>query len=176
MMDINFENISYLESGTDRQRQAFRVLTEHRIMEKLDQFQPLLVGTIPLSIDIAGSDLDIVCCWKDAEVFAEYLLQAFGEMDRFEWNKTYIRNELSIVCNFMLESFPIEVFGQAITSTKQMGYRHMLIESKLLKEKGESFRQEIIRLKQTGLKTEPAFATLLGLQGDSYTALLTLET
>jgi hypothetical protein len=45
----------------------------------------------------------------------------------------------------------------------------------LLRRGGETFRQEIIRLKQAGYKTEPAFALLLGLDDhDPYAALLAL--
>lgn len=174
-MDTNFEDIGYLQNGTTRQQQAFRVLTEHRIMEKLGKFQPLLAGTIPLNIDIAGSDLDIICCLKNEEDFISNLQNQFGEMDQFKWHKTSVRNELSIVCNFMIEDFPVEIFGQAIESNKQMAYRHLLIENQLLKEKGEHFRKEIIRLKETGLKTEPAFAALLNLQSDPYIELLKFE-
>jgi len=48
----------------------------------------------------------------------------------------------------------------------------MIIEYEILKTKGENFRLEIIKLKQNGYKTEPAFAFLLGLNGDSYSELL----
>ena len=48
----------------------------------------------------------------------------------------------------------------------------MLIEYRLLRERGEMFRQEIIALKKQGHKTEPAFAIALGLKGDPYRELL----
>jgi hypothetical protein len=51
----------------------------------------------------------------------------------------------------------------------------MIIEHRVLIEKGEKFRQEIIKLKRQGLKTEPAFAKLLGLDGNPYEALLKLR-
>ncbi len=51
----------------------------------------------------------------------------------------------------------------------------MLIEYKLLLEKGEEFRKEIISLKKQGYKTEPAFAKLLGVEGNAYEGLLKLE-
>ncbi|HRF37192.1 MAG TPA: DUF4269 domain-containing protein, partial [Saprospiraceae bacterium] len=57
----------------------------------------------------------------------------------------------------------------------QNAYRHLLIEARLLEERGPEFRQQIIELKQQGVKTEPAFARLLGLEGDAYEALLRLE-
>ena len=48
----------------------------------------------------------------------------------------------------------------------------MIIEYKILELHGEVFRQEIIKLKSKGLKTEPAFAKLLGLVGNPYEELL----
>ena len=51
----------------------------------------------------------------------------------------------------------------------------MLIEHRLLQERGEAFRRAIITLKQRGYKTEPAFAKALGLKGDPYLALLPYE-
>lgn len=51
----------------------------------------------------------------------------------------------------------------------------MLIEDIILHEKGSAFRKRIIELKSYGIKTEPAFARLLGLQGDLYSELLKLE-
>lgn len=51
----------------------------------------------------------------------------------------------------------------------------MLVEHQILAQKGKDFRAKIIDLKKMGIKTEPAFAQLLGLQGDPYKSLLKLE-
>jgi hypothetical protein len=48
----------------------------------------------------------------------------------------------------------------------------MLIEHRLLLKHGEAFKNKVIELKQNGLKTEPAFAKLLGIEGDPYEELL----
>lgn len=48
----------------------------------------------------------------------------------------------------------------------------MIIEHKILIEKGEDFRLQVIQLKEQGYKTEPAFAHLLDLSGDPYDELL----
>jgi hypothetical protein len=50
----------------------------------------------------------------------------------------------------------------------------MIIESRILKEKGIDFKEKIIKLKSSGIKTEPAFAKLLGLNGNPYVELLKL--
>ena len=82
---------------------------------------------------------------------------------------------LSVKASFRVAGFDIEIFGQDIPTQRQNAYRHMVLEHRLLRERGESFRQEIIRLKQQGYKTEPAFARLLGIEGDPYSGLLALE-
>jgi hypothetical protein len=63
----------------------------------------------------------------------------------------------------MLEEFSIEIFGQNKPTIEQNAYRHMIAEYKILQEKGEDFKQKIIELKQKGIKTEPVFGMLLGL-------------
>lgn len=49
----------------------------------------------------------------------------------------------------------------------------MIAEYRILKERGEDFKQKIIQLKQQGMKTEPAFGLLLGLE-NPYKDLLKL--
>ena len=75
-------------------------------------------------------------------------------------------------CNFKIDDFEMEIFEQNVPTQNQNGYKHMLIEHQILKTKGENFRLEIIKLKQEGYKTEPAFGLLLGLKDDPYLELL----
>ena len=51
----------------------------------------------------------------------------------------------------------------------------MLAEYKILNNKGLEFKNEIKELKAKGIKTEPAFAKLLGLKGDPYLELLKVK-
>ncbi|MOA62849.1 hypothetical protein D3C78_1883950 [compost metagenome] len=51
----------------------------------------------------------------------------------------------------------------------------MVIEDRLLRLFGEKFKQYIIQLKSNGMKTEPAFAKALHIQGDPYLELLSLN-
>ena len=167
-----FDTIEYLKFGTDRQRQAYAVLMEYEILSKLNQYCPLLVGTIPINIDIESSDLDIICSFTDKNTFIDMLKSLFGNLSDFN-----IRENLSnhsVIAHFSLCSFEIEVFGQNIPTKEQHAYRHMIIEDYLLTQKGEDFRKQIIELKKQGYKTEPAFAHILGLKGDPYLELLNL--
>lgn len=166
----DFNNLEYLKSGNKRQRDAYEVLTGAGILSLLKEFDPLLVGTIPIEIDLEFSDLDIICCFRDIDYFFRAVNQYFSHFTDFTIN---VRpDEASVVASFRAGSFEIEVFGQSIPSSLQFGYRHMLVEYQLLQAFGENFRKEIVRLKSSGYKTEPAFAVALGLMGNPYEALL----
>lgn len=52
-----------------------------------------------------------------------------------------------------------------------MGWRHFVVEKRLLALGGQRLAASVMSLRQNGLKTEPAFATVLKLQGDPYQAL-----
>ena len=172
----DFLTINYLKSGTARQQKAFEVLNENLILQKLSDFMPVLVGTIPINIDIDSSDLDIACYWKDKNHFIEIIKKNFSSAKDFQiYEKEISRNE-AVVANFFADDFEIEIFGQNLPVEEQFGFRHMIIEAKILEEKGEDFRQEIIELKKSGIKTEPAFAQLLELKGNPYEALLKFKT
>ncbi|MCA6068420.1 DUF4269 domain-containing protein [Chryseobacterium sp. RG1] len=160
---IDFTTINYLKVGNDRQKRAYEVLLKYKIFEKLSNYSPLLAGTIPIGIDIEESDLDIICEVEDKAEFERFLIQSFKNFNlRIE--KLDINNEESLVCNFELEEFPIEIFGQNKPVTEQNAYRHMIAEYRILQEKGEEFKQKIIELKKKGIKTEPAFGMLMGLE------------
>ncbi|MFH7004246.1 DUF4269 domain-containing protein [Flavobacterium bizetiae] len=168
----DFSNIEYLKNGNQKQRNAFEVLTQHKILSNLAEYDPILVGTIPINIDIENSDLDIICYWKNKASFIEKIMFFFEKEAEFNIREVFINDRDSVVANFKIENFEIEVFGQNIPTKDQNGYRHTLIENEILQSKGNDFRSEIIKLKQNGYKTEPAFAFLLGLKGDPYTELL----
>jgi hypothetical protein len=169
---IDFTKIEYLKSGNETQISAFEVLTKNKILEHLSDFDPILVGTIPININIENSDLDIICYWKNKAEFITKLNSAFGNEYEYIIREAHIDNQESVIANFKIEGFEIEIFGQNIPTKSQNGYKHMLIEYEILQTKGESFRLEIIKLKQNGYKTEPAFAHLLDLKGNPYQELL----
>src|SRR5690606_36414925 len=77
---MNFDNIEYLQHGNDRQRQAYSILTNNQVLSKLKQFDPVLVGTIPINIDIENSDLDIICCFSDKQEFQKSVTDNFGKV------------------------------------------------------------------------------------------------
>jgi Domain of unknown function (DUF4269) len=174
LLIMDFDTLEYLSTGNARQRDAYAVLTKSGIFEALHGFTPVLTGTVPIGIDNAQSDLDIICCCVDQQLFADHLTRCFGYHDGFTLWRALYHGRDTVVANFNVNGFALEIFGQNRPVKQQEAYRHMVVEYVLLMEHGEPLRREVIRLKNSGIKTEPAFAKALGLQGDPYEALLKL--
>jgi hypothetical protein len=170
-----FDTLDYLRNGNEKQQRALSVIEQHNLFSILSPYDPLLAGTIPIGVDIASSDLDVLCCWKNREMFLEDMIEHFSAQQNFRLRVVNLRGRDSIVVNFKLEEFEVEIFGQNRPSREQEGFRHMVIEHELLLKHGEELRREVIRLKNEGMKTEPAFAKALNLEGDPYEALLRFE-
>lgn len=170
---IDFTRLDYLNSGNDKQKWVYRVLIDHHVFEKLQRFDPILTGTIPINIDVQASDLDIICCFASADDFKCHLQEAFGMAEDFKLFTP--KRTGAVAATFMLEGIVLEIYGQPVPVREQAAYRHMIIEYKILQEKGEAFRNQIIELKKQGIKTEPAFGKLLGIEGDVYENLLKLN-
>lgn len=146
-----------------------------RLFRDLAPFQPTLVGTYPLGLQVEGSDFDILCTCAELDGFERTLralLSALGvAQPRFE------RLALpAVVAAFELGGVAIEIFAQPLPIDAQSGFRHLVIEGELLALGGAALHARIHHLKRRGLKTEPAFAHALGLAGDPYAALRALET
>jgi hypothetical protein len=127
-----------------------------------------LAGTIPIEIDIESSDLDIIC-EVDLEFEEDFLDDiSFSRLIptdvEVRIENIIINGEKSIVLNFTLDEFPVDIFGQNKPSIQQNAYRHMVAEHRILQERGEDFKHKIIELKKQGIKTEPAFGLLMELE------------
>ncbi|MGE7822783.1 DUF4269 domain-containing protein [Paenibacillus sp. NPDC093718] len=170
---MDFLNLEYLRLGSNKQKQAAMVIDELRLWDHLKPYNPILVGTIPIGIDIDSSDLDIICHVTDFTCFEREFKTRYSEdVTNFTCFSRTVNNVDRSVARFRYKGWEFEVFAQPLPSTSQNGYRHMIVEYKLLKRLGEAARQEIIKLKRSGYKTEPAFAKLLHISGDPYEELL----
>lgn len=89
-----FKSIDYLNLGSQLQKEAHKVLTENEVMDKLANFQPILVGTIPIDIAIKDSDLDIVCSFENKKIFKEEIHKYFTNYPEFFVVEKKIRTNL----------------------------------------------------------------------------------
>jgi len=150
------------------------VLDQLGILRALTEYEPTVIGTPPLGIDIESSDIDIACTAADLNQFKSVVTKQFRQRKDFIIRALQQFDEPAVCATFSSSEWEIELFCQAIPICEQWGVRHFLVEKRLL-ELRPSLRDKVIELKQSGLKTEPAFATLLKLEGDPYEAMLDLE-
>ncbi|MBP7501096.1 MAG: DUF4269 domain-containing protein [Chryseobacterium sp.] len=169
---MNFLTLDYLKDGSEIQNKIHFVLEKHQIFDKLKEYNPILTGTFPININIKNSDLDIILETDDLMRAKDFIINEFQNQKEFDIQFCKINDIDSLVCNFILEEFPIELFAQKVPTKLQNAYLHMIKEYEILEKEGEEFRKQIINLKEKGWKTEPAFAKLLGLKEDPYLELL----
>ncbi|WP_345234976.1 DUF4269 domain-containing protein [Hymenobacter saemangeumensis] len=170
-------DLTYLQRGSPRQQHTYAVLQRLSLWPTLQAYGPVLTGTIPLGIDLPGSDADVIC-----EVgppvqteFARLVQERYGQQPGFQLRQKNIGGHDTIVAGFVADGLAVELFGQPLPALQQNAYRHMLVEHAILAAGGAPWREAVVSLKRQGLKTEPAFAALLQLPGDPYQALLALE-
>lgn len=173
----DWKDSRYLAMGTSRQRRAYAVLQDLGILATLGAFDPVVAGTIPLDIDLVGSDIDIICEVLPAarQSFEQLLRAHYGHLPDFRLGHVISGQQPALVSSFHYAQTEIEVFGQALPTAQQYAFRHLVVEHAILCAGGPTWHVAVRRLKEQGLKTEPAFAALLGLSGNPYEALLKLE-
>ncbi|MBM4204774.1 MAG: DUF4269 domain-containing protein [Gammaproteobacteria bacterium] len=170
----NWRDVRYLTQGTLRQQQALAALSNTRVLDVLVDFDPILAGTIPLDVDIDGSDLDIICCVPDAMRFATCVVEAFSGLEGFSLRRGNIHGDYTTLAGFRADGFEFEIFGQNVPVDHQAAVVHLDVEARLLALSGEASRAKIRELKRSGMKTEPAFAAWLQLEGDPWDVLYSL--
>lgn len=149
-------------------------LTQSGVLTRLANFDPHVAGTPPLDLDLPDSDIDILCHAPDPQAFAAAVWNAYRDQPGFamwQWQGS----DRPVVARFRCAGWLFELFGQARPVAEQLGWRHFVIERRLLALGGEPLRAAVMARRRAGAKTEPAFAQVLGLTGDPYAALLTLE-
>lgn len=172
-MTPDFFDLTYLARGSAIQQEGFRAITSLGIMDSLEAFSPAVVGTLPLDLFTNKSDIDIICCFPNAEEFAEKMFfDLNARSSNFYINRKDLNGIDSMITSFEYEGFPFEIVAQGVPVREQYAFRHMVAEWKILSENDAGFRERVLELKKEGIKTEPAFAQLLGLKGDPYQQLL----
>ncbi|MFM5617531.1 DUF4269 domain-containing protein [Aeromonas veronii] len=181
----NWRRLDYLAHGNPRQRSAHALLTAGVWDELAAQCADMaLVSTLAIGLDRPGSDLDILCQHADpaefAATFAEQGWQASDKDDNI-WllERTFpcLGQHCAVSdCDNRIASWPLELYVTPAPIETLNGWRHLTLMAALLERFGDAFYQEVLRLRlEEGLKGEAAMCRLLGLAGDPYAALLTLE-
>ena len=158
-------------------------MTKSNYVEALDRvgalpalaaFDPHVAGTPPLGLDLPTSDIDILCHAPDAHMFTETVWATFGQRTGFSI-KQRLCVDRPVIASVVAYNWDFGLFGQAEPVPEQRGWRHFLVERRLLSLSGVGFRTAVMAERRAGAKTEPAFAAVLRLRGDPYQAMLNIE-
>ena len=144
------------------------------LLQLLHAFDPRVAGTPPLGIAVETSDIDILCQMTDQSAFMDAVRKIVVPLGDFRIEQ-WTHGGRPVIVSFHAEGWDFEIFASPEPVDRQAGWRHFCIEARLLELGGKVFRDRVMQLRCSGLKTEPAFAAALGLEGDPYAALLTLE-
>ncbi len=142
--------------------------------KKLGGFPSMVIGTPPLDLATQDSDIDIAFQADDLDQFQRNAASAFGDLPCYSHHFASKRGERYLCVQFQTLGWDVELFCQSIPLDQQWGVRHFHMERRLL-DLNPPMRQLVLQLKHQGMKTEPAFAAVLGLAGDPYEAILLLE-
>ena len=164
---LSLESVIHLEENT----KVFHALKSSEVLNILSPYSPQIVGTFPLALHQANSDLDILLYSDNLTELAVVLKKAFSSMNGFKIYTHKVDGIDSLIANFTFDKVPFELFVQNVPTHEQVAFRHFQTEEKLLKLGGENFFHSVCRFRQVGLKTEPAFASALKLSGNSYQAI-----
>lgn len=149
------------------------VLDESRVLERLAAFDPHVAGTFPLGLNVVGSDIDVLCHAHDVAAFAEAVWSAYAYLEHFALMQWCCAPH-ALIARFTLGGVAFELFGGADPVVQQAAWQHFEVERHLLDMGGEPFYRAVMSERARGLKTEPAFAKVLGLSGDAFNQMLML--
>ncbi|MFB2552451.1 DUF4269 domain-containing protein [Ensifer soli] len=140
----------------------------------LSPFDPHVAGTPPLGLDLPESDIDILCHAPEPDRFAATVWRTqSGRADFALWQ--WRGAGRPVIARFAAFGWTIELFAAPEPVRRQPGWRHFAVERRLLDRGGLALRARVMALRRAGMKTEPAFAAVLGLAGDPYRVLLDLD-
>ncbi|MEP7452306.1 DUF4269 domain-containing protein [Phyllobacterium sp. SB3] len=156
-------------------RPPYHVALERmQLLQLLHAFDPRVAGTPPLGIAVETSDIDVLCHLTDQAAFMDVIRNIVSPLEDFRIEQ-WVHGARPIIAAFHGEGWEFEIFACPEPVDEQAGWRHFCIEARLLHLGGAAFRDRVMELRRSGLKTEPAFAIALSLTGDPYNALLELE-
>ena len=170
---IDWRRLDYLAQGNPRQRSAHALLTAGVWDALAAQCSDLaLVSTVAIGLDRPGSDLDIVCQHPEPAAFAAALAAQGWQVEK----GADIWLAEQTVTGADGHPWPLELYLTPDPLAHLNGWRHLSLMAALLEQFGAAFYHQVLCLRlDEGLKGEAAICHLLGLAGDPYAALLTLE-
>jgi predicted metalloenzyme YecM len=168
---LSLESVIRLESN----KNIFNALVESQILTTFKDLNPLVAGTFPLGLSGKDSDLDVLVFSNQLDDLSKRVQNHYRNFKDFSIEVKQKDSQRYLLANFSFGDVPFEIYACDVEPINQRAYRHFLIEERILSMGGVRAYEEVKSLLASGLKTEPAFAKLLGLLDDPYLALLEVQ-
>lgn len=154
-----------------------RVLDSLGLRKALRPYRPRIVGSMPLGLCTADSDIDVLVEVSDLDTFAAQMHKDHGAQEDFLMYRRAADDNgpEALVVRIETAAWPVEITAQSRPTVEQIPYRHYAVLNRLLRLGGPELREEILARKEEGARTEQAFADALGLDGDASSVILALE-
>jgi predicted metalloenzyme YecM len=152
---MSLESVIRVEENHD----VISKLHRSKVLSLLRGFDPLLVGTFPLNLAGAGSDVDILIdtrgisqltsltgMQKDVDTLSAtsaYLENCFSHFDHFDLKNLIVDGRQTLVARFLVDGLPFELFGQPRSTVCQEAFKHFLVEERVLKFGGQKAAHRI---------------------------------
>ena len=165
------KEITKLRNKTEKARNAIKAIYDCQILQKLEQYNPTVVSTILVGLDTDDSDIDIICSYNQSSVFFKDTKLLISNC----FNGICKKKDNYVIAQFQYAGFLFEIFGTDREIESQMAFRHYQVMKRLSQIGRTNFQNAVRAIKKTGIKTEPAIASILQLKGDPYESILLLE-
>lgn len=153
----------------EKKNRVMEVIDKQHLLKDLQQYYPIISGSVPAGLDLENSDFDILCEVHNFEVFEQHLRSL--NINDLQIRRLSSHSLPAVVAQFVKDGLKFEIFAQSCLVYRQWSHRHFIAEYRMVKYLGESFRQNVIAAKQRGLNTENAIAEVLSIPGDAYKTL-----
>lgn len=165
-----------LARGTERQRRAFEAIESSALIESLKNHSPVLIGAIPLDVDVDTSPIEVVCSSENLEAFAQSLRERWAFADGFKLIHTVANGQPAIKARFRSLGFDVRILAQAMSVFQQPKVVTLLLAARLLTFAPSGARDEIRARIGRGEALEEAVANCFEIEteGEALEALLRL--
>ena len=175
-MAIKFHYLSLSSViNVEKNVELFQALKQLNIFSEFKNFSPLISGTFPLDIQIENSDVDILMQTDDLVGLQNLLHFKYGQHKHYHSTIVKNPNGRALVVDFEYAGFVFEVYAEDKPTVLQNSNLHFILEERILKLATADFRNKILELKKSCIKTEPAFAQVLKISGDAYTGMIDFQ-
>ena len=105
-----------------------RPITGLNLLSDLAEYHPVLCGTVPIGVDVEGSDLDMIMEAHDVDRYKDEIERLYGGLEGFRIREKTVKGVPTVIAGFRYRSFDFELFAQPVPVEEQDAYRHMLVE------------------------------------------------